>query len=163
MENFSKLLKTIASLFGVGAVRRVEKGNVALLKQTFSIGDKIRAAASESVQDWAYVKKVSDDYCRALDMKGKGKEIKNMEDLDLCIAVKLPSGMEIFLVPKNTCGCPYGDGWVYLLQARYRDRNIPGIGAGTTFIAALPSELHQEVLDAIKDGHTEIRKIHIWP
>lgn len=125
-----------------------------------SIGDRVRMAKSVAVECWRIVKQRSAEYAAALAMSER--DIDDLEHLKGIVVVRTAKG-EIFLVPKNTCGCPYGDTWHHLLQARSLNCPAIGIGGGTTFIAVLNPKIHGMVMEAIRLGQTEIREGYIWP
>lgn len=125
-----------------------------------TIGDRVRMAKSVAVECWRIVKQRSAEYAAALAMCER--DIDDLEHLKGIVVVRTAKG-EIFLTPKNTCGCPYGDTWHHLLQARSPNRPSIGIGGGTTFIAALNPEIHGLVMKAIRLGQTEVRQGQIWP
>ena len=135
--------------------------NIEETKKPFSIGDQIRSAKDTTIQVWEYAKHASVDYCKALNMRLS--DIASLEDLDRYVSVILSNGVEIMLVPKNTCGCPYGGSWEHLLQPRISNGELPNTGGGTTYIAILPPEVNQEIIKAIQTGNVEVRKGNIWP
>lgn len=154
-----------------------------------SIGDQIRFAEKKTIQAWHYVKDASSQYCQALNMSSN--DIETLEDLNGYVSVllfnkqtiqQLPENIggniesdnqtvvlesysftEVRLIPKNTCGAPYGGGWEHLLQPRLPNGELPGFGGGTSYIAGLPPEINNEIIKAIKAGRVTIKKGRIWP
>lgn len=135
-------------------------GVVPLKKDKPSVGDRIRVAQNMAIQCWELVKQRSREYAVALDMNDE--QIKQLEHFKAIVVVHTEKG-EVFLVPKNTCGCYYGDTWRCLLQARLPNGNPNGIGGGTAFIYAFDAEMNKGVMEAIRLGQTEIRQGSIWP
>jgi len=130
-------------------------------EKAVSIGDRIRFAKDMSIEIWKYANLSSVQYCRALKMTKA--EIDTLEHLQGYLSVILFDRLEIMLIPKNTCGCPYGAGWEYLMQPRISNITLPSVGLGTSFVAVLPPEVNEEVITAIKNGKTEIKEGRIWP
>lgn len=124
-----------------------------------SIGDMIRSAKNTTVQAWQYVKMASEMYRKALDMSSR--DIESLEDLEGYVEVSLNNGQIVQLIPKNTCGCPYGGSWECLLQPRIPNGNLPNFGGGTTYITALPLEINDEIVKAIKAGRATIQQGYI--
>ncbi len=125
-----------------------------------SIGEQVRANQAYAVEYWQAAKTMSNEYCAALDMSKK--DIEDLEHFSRYLVVSTRHG-EIQLVPKNTCGCPYGDTWVEMLQARLPRETLSGIGGGTTFFSILPEHLHEAVLEAIRNQNVDIRQGRIRP
>ena len=127
----------------------------------FSIGDQVRFAKGKTIQAWHYVSEASKLYSRALGMTSA--DIESLEDLGGFISVTLAPDKEVQLIPKSTCGCPYGGTWEYLLQPRIENGELPHFGGGTTYIAALPPEINDEIIAAIKAGRATVKKGSFWP
>ncbi len=130
-------------------------------RNEISIGDRIRAGARFANEAWLLVILRSNEYQKALDLRDR--DVEAMEHLDSVIVVSLENRPEIYLVAKSTCGSPYGGTWTTLIQPRIQGINIPGLGGGTTFIAALSEEYHRLILEAISNNKTSIQSKHIWP
>jgi hypothetical protein len=126
-----------------------------------TIGERVRVGEQLAQEAWRQVVIASKAYCQALDLTEK--DLEAMEHHQAHVVVMLVDDRQVNLVPKRTCGAPYGDTWVMLLQARLEGAEVKGIGGGTTFITALSADDHQQVVQAIARRATRIAKGRIWP
>jgi hypothetical protein len=122
---------------------------------TSTIRDQIRSKRREEITQWDETVKDSREFCRLLGLSDP--DLEDLDDLDSGICVPTNYGY-VWLLPKNTCGAPYGATWTLLLQARPAYREIVGVGGGTTFIATLESYEREEVLEAIRKGQAYVEK-----
>lgn len=157
--NLLPALSNIFSLFGLKSANN--QTTVAEVIGSYSIGEQIRFAKNMSIKVWEYARCSSVKYCKALDMACS--DIESLEDLQGYVSVTLFNGQEVLLIPKNTCGCPYGANWEHLLQPRISDGELPNIGGGTSYVAVLPPEINQEIIKAIQMGNVVIKNGRIWP
>lgn len=135
--------------------------NQNLEKRQSTIGDRIRQGDELARKAWCFTVIASNAYREALDLSNE--DLETMEHLDAYVVVTLPDNRQVYLVPTHTCGAPYGATWTNLIQARLPGVNMPGIGGGTTFIAALSAEDQKLVCEAINRGNTRIAKGRVWP
>ncbi len=125
-----------------------------------SVGEQLRSAQGQVERLWRLAVLRSAEYAQALDMTAR--DIDSLSHLEGAVVVSTETE-EMLLVPKNTCGSPYGDTWRTLLQPRDRHRMLNGIGGGTTYFTILRPETHEAVLKAIRSGATRLVNESIWP
>ncbi len=141
-------------------IKSICKGLTNQPEKKLTVGDQVRAVNELARKAWEFTVSSSKAYQQALNLSDD--DIETMDHHDACVLVTLPTGREICIIAKNTCGSPYGSTWTMLLQVRTKPE-LPGIGGGTTFISALPIEDHNLVLEAIALGKTKIIKARVWP
>jgi len=95
----------------------------------------------------------SDDYKKVLGLNDK--DVEKMEDQNKTIVFKVKE-IDCRIGVVNVCGCPYDGEWTLMLQCRLNNHKQFGTGGGTTYFTVMPTELHKEVINILKNDKYQV-------
>ena len=119
------------------------------------------------LEQWDVAERQSVEYVDALSLDGD--DVREMDSQGLVVRV---NDLSVTIFAKNVCtphndgGASFGGdtpGWKTILQARLPEGEQFSAGGGTTHFTTLPQDIHQQVMEKLREEEYELGEGRIWP